>query len=109
MLALSGKTKVFVHQDSVDMRKGFEGLSFLVESSFEAELCSGAYFAFFNRKRDRIKVLYWDVDGLTLWYKRLEKGRFSPNENLEFLNRKEFLMLLEGVVPKKINRRYNIL
>jgi transposase len=108
MLSFSGKSKIFLHQGFVDMRKGFEGLSALVEKTFEEEISSGAYFAFLNRKKDRLKVLYWDEDGLALWYKRLEKGFFPQKKGITLLNRKDFLMLLEGVTPQKINRRYRL-
>lgn len=88
------------------MRKGFEGLSTLIGNSFDIDICSGAYFAFLNRKQDRMKVLYWDVDGLALWYKRLEKGTFSKEHSKQVLDRREFLMILEGVIPKRLKIRY---
>lgn len=107
MIAVVGTARVFLYGDPVDMRKGFEGLGAIVEQTFDDELVSGAYFAFINRQRDRIKVLYWDADGLAIWYKRLEKGSFSPaNRGNQLLCRRELMMLLEGVTPKKINRRY---
>jgi transposase len=106
MLSFSGDVRVFMYQDYVDMRKGFEGLSALVESSFDIDICSGAYFAFLNRKQDRMKVLYWDADGLALWYKRLEKGTFSTENKKIILDRREFLMILEGVIPKRLKKRY---
>jgi len=91
------------------MRKGFEGLSGLVETTFQGELTSGAYFVFLNWKRNRMKVLYWDVDGLALWSKRLEKGRFpKPLSDELLMDRKGFLMLLEGVTPKRIQKRFKI-
>ena len=89
------------------MRKGFNGLAAEVENRFGNEVTSGAFFAFLNRKRDRIKVLYWDGDGLVIWYKQLEAGTFSCRQNEpENPSRREFLMLLEGVVPKRLKRRY---
>ena len=109
MLALSGEAKVFVCQEPVDLRKGFEGLGAIVEKFFCAELTSGAYFAFLNRRRDRIKVLYWDGDGLVIWYKRLEKGTFSKTKSeTPMMSRREFFMLLEGITPKRLQVRYNI-
>ena len=110
MLALPGTPRIFLHKEAVDMRKGFEGLGALVAALFPDEITSGAYFAFLNRQKNRIKVLYWDADGLVIWYKRLEKGTFSPGENESpSLNRREFLMLLEGVTPKKMQCRHNVL
>ena len=72
----------------------------------QAESNNLAYFAFLNRKQDRMKVLYWDVDGLALWYKRLEKGTFSKEHSKQILDRREFLMILEGVIPKRLKIRY---
>lgn len=109
MLALPGKAKVFVYQDATDLRKGFEGLAAIVEQAFCTELTSGAYFAFLNRRKDRMKVLYWDGDGLVIWYKRLEKGRFSlKKSDSPIMSRREFFMLLEGIIPKRLQPRYNI-
>lgn len=107
MLALSGTTEVFVFDEYVDMRKGFEGLSAIIEAYFSETATSGAYFAFFNRSKNRIKVLYWDNDGFVIWYKRLEKGKFSLDQiRKNPIGRRDFLMLLEGIIPKSINRRY---
>lgn len=109
MFALPGDAKVFVHREPVDLRKGFEGLSALVEHSFCVELTSGAFFVFLNRTKNRMKVLYWDGDGLAIWYKRLEKGCFAQSKKEScVLTRREFLMLLEGVVPRRMNLRYNL-
>ena len=71
-------SKILVYRDPIDMRKGFEGLSALVEIGFTEDLTSGAYFVFLNRQKNRMKILYWDSDGLAIWYKRLEKGKFYP-------------------------------
>jgi len=109
MLIVSGTARIFLYQGMVDMRKGFEGLSGLVENLFSESLTSGTYFVFLNYKRDRMKVLYWDVDGLAIWYKRLEKGSFPKRQSAHaVIERKEFLMLLEGVTPKRIQKRFKI-
>ena len=108
MLSLSGGTRIFICNRAVDLRKGFEGLSLLVESSFAQNVVtSTAYFVFLNKSRDRMKVLYWDNDGLAIWLKRLEKGRFPKRKHLHSqMDRREFLMLLEGVVPRRLHKRY---
>ena len=110
MLSIAGNARIFLFRNPTDLRKGFEGLSYSIEQAFGSMLTSGAYFIFLNRRRDRMKVLYWDADGLAIWYKRLEKGTFSRRDlKKESLSRKEFLMLLEGIIPKRIQRRHNIL
>ena len=74
MLSLAHSTRVFVHLPATDLRKSFDGLGGLVRSAFGADPREGSWFLFFNKRRDRVKVLYWDRDGLVLWYKRLEAG-----------------------------------
>ena len=108
MLTLGGGTRIFVCHNPVDLRKGFEGLSVIVESTFEERvIANNAYFVFLNRPRDRMKILYWDIDGLAIWYKRVEKGRFPKRSQAHPLSsRRDFLMLLEGVVPRKLHKRY---
>ena len=83
------------------MHKSFEGLGAIVEQLFPGELLSGALFVFLNRQRSCMKALFWDRDGFAIWYKRLEKGSFAKQEQ-NSLDRREFLMLLEGIEPKKI-------
>lgn len=110
MLTIPGNARLFVCQQPVNMRKSFEGLSALVEQLFPGELLSGALFIFLNRRKDQMKVLFWDKDGLVIWFKRLEKGSFMwkwGGENR--IDRKTFLMLLEGIVPKRIQARYSVI
>lgn len=106
MLAVTGNARFFVYHKPTDLRKGFEGLGAMVEQIFSESLTSGAYFLFTNRRRDRIKILYWDNDGLAIWYKRLEKGSFFTKELGPSIDRRAFLMLLEGVTPKKMQKRF---
>ncbi len=109
MLTVSGNPRIFLCRHATDMRKGFEGLSAAVEQFFSCEITSGAFFVFLNKQRDRMKVLYWDTDGLAIWYKRLEKGKFTRQESEKLsLNRREFFMLLEGITPKVLQKRYSI-
>jgi transposase len=71
-------------------------------------LLSGAYFVFINRTKDRIKVLYWDADGFSIWWKRLEKGSFRLGIDKNLIDRKEFFMLLEGIIQKRIQKRFKV-
>lgn len=109
MLTFTGGSRIFLYQAPTDLRKGFEGLSTAVESTFQGELTSGAYFVFLNRRRNRMKVLYWDADGLAIWYKRLEKGSFARRTTDKILlQRRDFFMLLEGITPKRLQKRYTL-
>jgi transposase len=77
MLNFSYQTRVFLFTDPVDMRKSFRGLCQLAESVLEEDPASGDWFAFINRRRDRLKLLGWDGQGFWIWYKRLESGVFE--------------------------------
>ncbi len=77
MLNLSHQTRVFLFLDPVDMRKSFRGLCQIAEAVLEEDPASGHWFAFLNRRRDRIKLLGWDGQGFWIWYKRLESGFFE--------------------------------
>ena len=106
MLILPNQIRILIYNEITDLRKGFEGLSAIVDKHFSSPLTSGAYFVFLNRQKDRMKVLYWDEDGLAIWYKRLEKGRFQPESEKTLLSRKEFILLIEGITPKRIQKRF---
>jgi transposase len=109
MLAISGNARIFLFKSPIDMRKGIESLSVLVEESYVGELLSGAYFVFINRVKDRMKVLYWDNDGFAIWWKRLEKGSFRHlGIDRALIDRREFFMLLEGIIPQRVQKRFKI-
>ncbi len=78
MIQFPDSVRVFVHIPPTDLRKGFDVLSGLVSTAFGQDPTSGHLFLFFNRRRDRLKMLYWDRGaGLAIWYKRLEIGSFQ--------------------------------
>ena len=77
MLSLSPTIRIFVHTQPTDMRKQFNGLHAIVTHAMGQDVMTGDYFVFFNRRKHRCKVLYWDRDGLVVWAKRLERGRFQ--------------------------------
>ncbi len=68
---------VWLCRDAVDFRKGINGLSILVEEQLVRDPFSGQLFVFVNRKRDKIKILYWECAGFCMWQKRLERERFK--------------------------------
>ena len=76
MFGLSAAVRVYFAKEPADMRKSFDGLSALVAGSLELDPLSGHLFVFINKRRDRIKILYWDRDGLAVWAKRLERGTY---------------------------------
>jgi transposase len=101
--------RIFLYDQAVDMRKSFEGLSRLIEGAFPEKLLTGALFLFLNRRRNLIKILYWEGDGFVIWYKRLEQGTFSGCfSGRHELSRQQFTMLLEGIVPQRLNKRFSL-
>lgn len=107
MLTIPGNAQLFLCQCPVNMRKSFEGLCGVVEQFFPGELMSGAFFIFLNKRKDLMKVLFWDNDGFVIWFKRLEKGSFSWKWGCaDRLDRRAFFMMLEGVMPKRLQNRY---
>jgi transposase len=72
MISLPSAVRVFLCSRPVDLRKSFDGLSGLVQECFGEDLLTGHLFLFLNRRRDRIKILYFDHDGLAIWYKKYE-------------------------------------
>lgn len=103
MLSFTGQLQVFVAAEPIDMRKGFEGLYAAVQEKLKADVKSGAIFAFTNKRRTRLKLLYWDKTGLWLMTKRLEKGTFCWPRYVEngaariSLAPEAFAMLTDGI------------
>jgi transposase len=71
---LPATTNIYLCTQPVDFRKGFDGLTGIVTSTLGKNVTDGSLFLFVNRRRDRIKALWWETGGLTLWYRRLEQG-----------------------------------
>jgi len=83
MIAFGGQMPmVYLATQYVDMRKSIDGLAVLVNEQLEGNPLSGHLFVFYNRSKDKIKILYWERNGFCLWYKRLEKHHFHiPDVN----------------------------
>lgn len=77
MISFTGALKVYLALEPHDMRKSFNGLTSLVSDHLNADPYQGALYIFTNRRRNRIKILFWDGTGLWVACKRLEQGRFS--------------------------------
>ena len=76
MFGLSPAVRVYLATEPADMRKSFDGLAALAHGVLKLDPLSGHLFVFANRRRDRLKILYWDHDGYAVWAKRLERGTF---------------------------------
>jgi transposase len=93
-------TKIWIAAGVTDMRRGFQGLSGQVQMVLQQQPFSGHVFVFRGRRGDMIKLLWFDGDGLCLFAKRLEKGRFiwpQASEGTVCLTRAQLSMLLEGI------------
>jgi transposase len=100
---------LFVSTQTVDGRKGPDNLLALVRDSFGVDVFSGHFFVFFTRRMDRVRIVYWDRDGIAMWTKRLEKGRYrvpASNESVMMsLEAAELSLILEGINLEEAKRR----
>jgi transposase len=110
MLSLPLPVRIFVCTQPADMRRSFDGLAQMVREFLGSDPLSGHLFVFRSKRGDRLKLLYWDSDGLAIWYKRLEKGCFrfpapSGDGHGVELRAAELTMLLDGVDLESVQRR----
>lgn len=111
MLSLPPSVRVFVATEVIDGRKGADSLMAMIRSVFAHDPFEGHLYVFFSRRRDRVRVVYWDRNGIALWTKRLERGRFrSPvssdgNGRLAMIEAGELAMVLEGLDLVQAQRR----
>lgn len=104
MLSVSSRMRIFAAVEAVDFRKGFDGLVQIVRDVFVEDPFGGDLFCFFNRRRDRVKILVWDKNGFWLHYKRLERGTFERVDGRGArveIERAQMSMLLEGIDTKR--------
>jgi len=100
MFLPSANIKVYLALGITDMRKSINGLSILVSEQLELDPFSGHLFAFCNRKRNMLKILYWDRNGFCLRHKRLEKHSFKwPTVKMEMMTigKRELAWLMDGL------------
>ena len=100
MISLPSNTNIWIAAGITDMRRGFTGLSAVAQTVLEQNPYSGHVFVFRGRRGDLVKVLWWDGDGLCLFAKRLERGRFvwpRAEQGGVWLSRAQLSMLLEGI------------
>ena len=103
MLSFTGSLKVYLATEAADLRKSFAGLYALTSQVLQEDPRSGSLFVFCNRRRSRVKALYWDGTGLWVMTKRMEKGTFSWPRGVEVedgklcLSSEALALLLDGV------------
>jgi transposase len=112
MIALASQVRVFLYRRATDMRKSFHGLVALIESELQQDPLSGSLFVFVNRRRDRIKILYWGQTGFCIWYQQLEKGTYQlpdatacdVQDTLE-VTRSQLSLILDGIDLGSVRQR----
>ena len=119
MLTIPTSLRVFAYRFATDMRKSFHGLVGIIESELGQQVESGHLFLFFNRRRDRVKILFFTGDGLMILYRLLERGTFetprgwrgqlpidasSNSQGIE-LRMSDLALILEGIDLASVKRR----
>jgi transposase len=110
MIGPPNNTKIWIAAGVTDLRRGFTGLSALVQSKLEKSPLSGQVFIFRGRRGDLVKLIWFDGDGLCLFCKRLERGRFiwpQATEGSVLLTRAQLSMLLEGIDWRRPERTWD--
>ena len=107
MIGLPSGTRVWLAAGMTDMRRGFDGLASIAQEKLGADCFGGHVFVFRGRRGDLVKLLWWDGDGLCLFAKRLERGRFiwpQASEGSAHLSGAQLSMLLEGIDWRRPSR-----
>lgn len=110
MITLPPAVGIWLATTPTDMRKGFDGLSQVASQHIERNVLEGGLFVFLNRRRDRVKLLWWDEDGLAIFYKRLERGTFelpqvAADTRSVVLTPTELSLVLGGIELSSVRRR----
>jgi transposase len=108
MLSVPTKVRIFLCRSAIDMRKGFDGLHGVVLEVLRQDPLSGDLFVFLNKRRDRVKLLIWDGDGMLIVYKRLERGTFSlpaGSGDSVTLSSAQLSLLMGGIDLKQTQQR----
>lgn len=103
MISLPSDARIFLYGAHIDLRNGFEGLSLAASSIFKENIANDTYFVFLNRRRTRMKVLWWGSNDLAIWYTRSRKGVFCPRSPINTsISQREFYMILQGFTPEHL-------
>lgn len=107
MIEIDHTAQIHLAIRPVDFRNSFDSLAAITQTILQLDPLSGHLFVFHNRKRDRIKILYWQYNGFCLWYKRLEAGKYrfpKLDQNTMTISHEELRLLLEGIDISRIQR-----
>ena len=110
ILADFSNTQIYLKPGSTDMRKSINTLSIVVQGEMKLDLFSKSIFIFCNKKREIIKILYWDNNGFCLWQKKLEKHKFQwPESEQEVMETTDFKLqwLLKGIDLTRTHKKLN--
>jgi transposase len=107
MLHLSSSCNYYLYTGHADMRKSFDGLCGIIKSQLLLDALGGSIFIFMNRRRTQVKLLLWEGDGFSIYYKRLEKGTYelpaiSSSSSTLQLDARQLQFILQGVSLKKV-------
>jgi transposase len=110
VIHLPASVRVYLCLSPTDMRRSFDGLHALVRDHLQLDAFAGHLYIFSNRRKDRLKVLYWDLDGFAVWAKRLEAGSFAiptgePGSTQIEITTEELGALLSGIDMEQVTRR----
>ncbi len=110
MIHLPASVRVYLCLSPCDMRRSFDGLHALVAGAMQLDAFAGHLFVFSNRRRDRVKILYWDRDGFAVWAKRLEEGTYAMpfdagGEKRREITAQELGAMLSGIDLSQAKRR----
>jgi transposase len=109
---ISSFPEIYLYSRFVDFRKSINGLSQIVEAELKMRPFSGALFVFMGRRKDRVKILYWDKTGFSLWYKRWEEARFCWRRDFDsdvvVLGHEQLEWLLSGVDIWRMKRHESL-
>jgi transposase len=110
MIHLPASVRVYLCLSPTDMRRSFDGLHALVRDHLQLDAFAGHLYIFSNRRKDRLKVLYWDLDGFAVWAKRLEAGSVAiptgePGSTQIEITTEELGALLSGIDMEQVTRR----
>jgi len=107
MFSLSRSHAYLLYHQPCDMRKSFDGLSGIVLNALGRSPTGGEVFVFLNKRRTHVKLLHWEQGGFVLYYKRLEKGTFSPPETQPngVISWSDIVLMVEGIEVQKCIRK----